>query len=170
MPSTPIYTHSFTPIRKLRQTLFARKAQNMKTSRRTLATITAGAVLAAGAYLYWDRQHSDSPPPNPGTAKSAAELGGMQALITAAKKEGSLNVIALAPTMANYGAIIDTFQIKYGIKVNSTNPYGSSQDEIDAVTQLKGTDHAPDVLDINTAAALTNAKLFARYQIGRAHV
>ena len=43
----------------------------------------------------------------------------MSALVAAAKKEGTLNVIALPPTWANYGTIISTFEKTYGIKVNS---------------------------------------------------
>ena len=89
----------------------------------------------------------------------------MNALITAAKKEGALNVIALPPTWANYGTIISTFSKKYGIKVNSANPDGSSQDEVNAVKQESGTAAAPDVLDIGMAVALQNTSLFAPYQV-----
>ena len=47
-----------------------------------------------------------------GTATSAATGGGMDALVAAAKQEGALNVIALPPDWANYGALIDGFQKK----------------------------------------------------------
>ena len=57
----------------------------------------------------------------------------MNALVAAAKKEGTLNVIALPPTWANYGAIISAFTAKYGIKVNSAIPDGTSQQEVNAV-------------------------------------
>ena len=53
-----------------------------------------------------------------GTAKSASELGGMDKLVEAAKKEGKLNVIALPPDWANYGKIIEAFEAKYGVKVD----------------------------------------------------
>lgn len=99
------------------------------------------------------------------TAKSAKDLGGMEALVAAAKKEGQLNVIALPPDWANYGEIIKGFTAKYGITVNSAQPDGSSQDEINAVKSLKGTDRAPDVLDIGMAVALANTSLFAPYQV-----
>ena len=46
----------------------------------------------------------------------------MNALVAAAKKEGTLNVIALPPTWANYGAILSAFTAKYGIKINSALP------------------------------------------------
>lgn len=101
------------------------------------------------------------------TATSAAGVGGLDALIAAAKKEGQLNVIALPRDWANYGEIIDTFSAKYGIKVNSDNPDGSSQDEINAVKSLKGQDRAPDVLDLGGAFAQSAAKegLLAPYQV-----
>ena len=68
-----------------------------------------------------------------GTATSAQAGGGMDALVTAAKAEGTLNAIALPSDWANYGNIIKTFQTKYGITVKVANPSGSSQDEVDAV-------------------------------------
>ena len=61
----------------------------------------------------------------------------MDALVEAAKKEGKLNVIALPPDWANYGEIIDAFREKYGIKINSANPDGASQDELNAVTSQR---------------------------------
>jgi len=85
------------------------------------------------------------------TATSVAAGGGMNALIAAAKKEGQLNVITLPSNWANYGAIMKDFTAKYGIKVNDANPDGSSQDELNAVNQLKGQSRAPDVLDVGTA-------------------
>ncbi|MFG2040285.1 ABC transporter substrate-binding protein [Dactylosporangium sp. NPDC048998] len=100
-------------------------------------------------------------------ATSAQDLGGLDALVAAAKAEGQLNVITLPRDWANYGEIIDTFSQKYGIKVNSDNPDGSSQDEINAVKSLKGQDRAPDVLDLGGAFAQSGAKdgLFAPYKV-----
>jgi len=91
----------------------------------------------------------------------------MDALVAAAKKEGKLNVIALPKTWANYGAIMDAFTAKYGIKITDDNPDGSSQDELNAIKQLKGTERAPDVVDVGQAAAISGAgdKLFAPYKV-----
>lgn len=99
------------------------------------------------------------------TATSATDLGGLDALVTAAKKEGALNVIALPPTWANYGEIIKAFGDKYGIKVNSAQPDGSSQDEINAADQLKGQDTAPDVFDLGGSVATANTAKFAPYKV-----
>jgi putative spermidine/putrescine transport system substrate-binding protein len=98
-------------------------------------------------------------------ATSAEEFGGMDELVKAAQDEGELNVIALPPDWANYGEIIQTFSDKYDIKVNSAQPTGASQDEINAANQLKGTDRAPDVFDLGQSVALANTDLFAPYQV-----
>ncbi|OBF40574.1 ABC transporter substrate-binding protein [Mycobacterium sp. ACS1612] len=98
-------------------------------------------------------------------AKSAADFGGMDALVAAAKKEGELNVIALPPDWANYGAIIKAFSDKYGIKVNSAQPDAASQDEINAANQQKGKSSAPDVFDLGQSVALANTAMFAPYKV-----
>jgi putative spermidine/putrescine transport system substrate-binding protein len=85
---------------------------------------------------------------------SAASGGGMAALIKAAKAEGTLNVITLPTNWANYGNIEKDFTAKYGIKIVSANPEGSSQDEINAMEQEKGQSRAPDVLDMGTSFAI----------------
>jgi putative spermidine/putrescine transport system substrate-binding protein len=85
--------------------------------------------------------------------------------VKAAQKEGTLNVIALPPDWANYGEIIKTFSDKYGIKVQSDQPDGASQDEINAAQQLKGTDRAPDVFDLGQSVALANTDMFAPYKV-----
>ncbi|MFK0296552.1 ABC transporter substrate-binding protein [Streptomyces sp. NPDC090442] len=101
------------------------------------------------------------------TAASAEDLGGMDALVAAAKKEGTLNAIALPRDWANYGALIDGFTKKYGIKINVDNPNGSSQDEISAITSRKGQDRAPDVVDLGQSFALSAAQqgLLAPYRV-----
>jgi putative spermidine/putrescine transport system substrate-binding protein len=118
-----------------------------------VATLALGACGGQGASSAWK------------TATSAAGGGGMDALVTAAKAEGKLNVIALPPDWADYGDMIKDFGAKYGIAVTSDNPDGTSSDEINAVNQKKGTDKAPDVLDLGINVALANTNLFAPYQI-----
>ncbi|WP_327743559.1 extracellular solute-binding protein [Streptomyces europaeiscabiei] len=104
---------------------------------------------------------------NAATATSAKDFGGLDALIKAAKKEGTLNAIALPRDWANYGALIDGFEKKYGIKIEVENPDGASQDEINAVTSRKGQDRAPDVLDLGSSFALSAAQqgLLAPYKV-----
>ncbi len=99
-------------------------------------------------------------------ATSAQALGGMDALVAAANKEGTLNVIALPPDWANYGAIIDAFKQKYPqIKVTSAQPDASSKDEINAANTLKGQSTAPDVFDLGQAVAATSTAMFAPYKV-----
>jgi putative spermidine/putrescine transport system substrate-binding protein len=99
------------------------------------------------------------------SAASAKDLGGMDALVAAAKKEGTLNVIALPPDWANYGEVIKAFRAKYGITVDSAQPDASSADEITAAKNLKGQSKAPDVFDLSTAVASANTSMFAPYKV-----
>jgi putative spermidine/putrescine transport system substrate-binding protein len=126
-----------------------------------LAGLAALALLGAGCS---SGSSSSSGGKNWSTVTSASAGGGMTQLIAAAKKEGTLNVIALPPTWANYGNIIKAFTKKYGINVVSQNPTGSSQDEVNAVKSENGTSKAPDVLDVGMAVALVNTSLFAPYE------
>jgi putative spermidine/putrescine transport system substrate-binding protein len=131
--------------------------------RYALVGIAAAALLAVGC------SSGNSGGSSGGTSwsakTSAAAGGGVSALVTAAKAEGTLNVIALPADWANYGTIIKDFEAKYGIKVNSANPEGSSQDEVNAVRQENGTSAAPDVLDVGMSVALANTTLFAPYEV-----
>jgi putative spermidine/putrescine transport system substrate-binding protein len=102
------------------------------------------------------------------TATSAASCGGMSALVAAAEKEGKLNVITLPSNWANYGTIMKDFQAKYpGIKITDANPEGSSQDELNAVKQLKGQGSAPDVVDVGGSFAATGQTdgYWANYEV-----
>ena len=81
----------------------------MKKSR--LFGVTAAAVLVAGlAACAPPEKKSEGEQTQSGVnasdATSAEDFGGVDALVDAAKKEGQLNVIALPPDWANYGAII----------------------------------------------------------------
>jgi putative spermidine/putrescine transport system substrate-binding protein len=99
------------------------------------------------------------------SVSSAKAGGGMSALVAAAKKEGSLNLIADPLNWTNYGEIISSFSKKYGIHVNDVNKLGTSQDEITALQTLGGQSRAPDAVDVGQSYALTNASLFAPYKV-----
>jgi putative spermidine/putrescine transport system substrate-binding protein len=90
----------------------------------------------------------------------------MSALVTAAKKEGTLNVIALPADWANYGNIIKDFTKTYGIKVTSIAPSDSSAQEVTQIQQKNGTSLAADVLDVGGSVATANTSLFAPYKVG----
>jgi putative spermidine/putrescine transport system substrate-binding protein len=140
----------------------------MKVRLRLRAGLTGVAALTVGATaLSGIASSTAGAAVNPSKATSAAAFGGMSGLVKAAKKEGTLNVITLPADWANYGNIIKDFEKKYGIKINSENPDGTSQDEINAVTSEKGQSRAPDVLDMGTSFAITAAKdgLLAPYKV-----
>jgi putative spermidine/putrescine transport system substrate-binding protein len=101
------------------------------------------------------------------TVSSASAGGGMNALVTAAGKEGQLNVITLPSNWANYGNIMKDFSAKYHIHITDANPDGSSQDELNAINQLKGQSRAPDVVDVGTAFAVKGDTegIWAPYQV-----
>ena len=136
-----------------------------RTTRSAVLIISVAAVsLGAAACGGPPDKNSDSTA-KASSATSAKDLGGMDALVKAAKKEGQLNVIALPPTWANYGNVIKAFGDKYGIKVNSAQPDAASQDEINAANTLKGTKRAPDVFDLGQSVALANTSMFAPYKV-----
>ncbi|EQD65554.1 extracellular solute-binding protein family 1, partial [mine drainage metagenome] len=101
------------------------------------------------------------------TVTSAQAGGGMAALVKAAKAEGTLTVIALPPNWANYGAIEAAFTKKYGIKIVSENPEGSSAQEVSSLKQLQGTTREPDVVDVAPQFAIQAQQqhLLAPYQV-----
>src|SRR2546427_5871685 len=77
---------------------FARRIAMRSSSRIANLGVAVAAVLvvvACGAPPRSNRSTASA-----ATAKNAASLGGMSALVTAAKKEGKLNVIALPPHWA----------------------------------------------------------------------
>nr|WP_221473500.1 ABC transporter substrate-binding protein [Planomonospora venezuelensis] len=84
----------------------------------------------------------------------------MERLVEAARKEGSLTVIALARDWVNYGEIIDSFSEEYGIKVTELEPGAGSLRQIEAAETLR-----PDVFDLSLEVAVANAGSFAPYKV-----
>jgi putative spermidine/putrescine transport system substrate-binding protein len=92
-----------------------------------------------------------SPAPTPTPTPSAADL-----LLEPARAEGQLNVIALPRDWMNYGELIRTFSLKYGITVNELTPQAGSLDELKAIrtTRVTGREAAPDVIDVGLSFAV----------------
>jgi putative spermidine/putrescine transport system substrate-binding protein len=84
----------------------------------------------------------------------------MDKLVAAAKKEGQLTTIALPHDWCGYGAMIDAFKKKYGLKVNELNPDAGSGDEVEAIKANKGNKgpQAPDVIDVGLSFGPTAKK------------
>ena len=133
--------------------------------KRKLPRVAIGIVLALA--LTSNFTVAQAAMKKPAQAQSAKDVGGLNALIKLAKKEGELNVIALPDYWANYGNIIKKFSEKYGIKVNSYDPEASSAEELVAVRTLKGQDRMPDVVDVGLQFAVQGAQegLWAPYKV-----
>jgi len=71
----------------------------------------------------------------------------MDGLVAAAKEEGQLTVIALPRDWCGYGAIIDGFKAKYGLRINELQPDAGSANQLDAIRASQGTQR-PDVIDV----------------------
>ena len=143
---------------------FLRRLEEEKFDRRKLLKrgLVAGAgltILSMPAGALAARQKALANPPLRGGAISLKEW------VAQAKKEGTLNTIALPPDWSNYGEVMSTFTKKYGIKISNDNPDGSSAQENQAVRSLKGDPRAPDVLDVSPsfAAAGANEGLYAKF-------
>jgi putative spermidine/putrescine transport system substrate-binding protein len=74
----------------------------------------------------------------------------MDALVAAAKAEGTVTTIALPHDWCNYGGVIEGFKAKYGLEVNELNPDAGSADELEAIRANKDNTgpQAPDVIDV----------------------
>ena len=107
---------------------------------RVLAALAALAIIGAGC----------SATPGASGPAASAGTGSMDALIAAAKAEGTLSTIALPHDWCNYGEIIEGFKAKYGLAVNELNPDAGSGDEIEAIKANKDNTgpQAPDVIDV----------------------
>lgn len=91
----------------------------------------------------------------------------MTALAAACKAEGKVNLIALPDEWANYKGILQSFRDKYpGVENPVANPNFSSQEELDAVVNLKGQADMPDTVDVSPAKAkiATDEGLWEPYQ------
>ncbi len=109
------------------------------------ATASVGALVAACGGT-----------PEGGTAGAPTAAGGvmaMDALVAAAKQEGTLTTIALPHDWLNYGEMIEAFKKKYSLAVNELDPNAGSGDEIEAIKANKDNKgpQAPDVIDVGFA-------------------
>ncbi|MCF8531034.1 MAG: ABC transporter substrate-binding protein [Candidatus Nanopelagicales bacterium] len=86
------------------------------------------------------------------TAASEGAFGmcgnSFEELVSAAQAEGTVNLIALPDTWANYGGILESFRTTYGIDAPVANPDASSADELTAIKTLRGQPDMPDNIDI----------------------
>ena len=128
------------------------------------------AVLALGAVAACAPPAKDNSSGGGGsdaaTATSAADVGGMDALVKAAKKEGTLNVIALPPDWANYGNDHqDASRTSTASRSTPTSRTRPARTRSTPRTSSRAPDRAPDVFDLGQSVALANTSLFAPYKV-----
>ena len=132
-----------------------------------VTTVALVAVAMPGSSATVEHSHASGV--NWATVTHLTESGptSMAALVAAAEKEGHLNVITLPANWANYGTIINDFSKKYHITINSENPEGSSQDELNAIKADAGRSDDPDVLDVGQSFGIeaANAGELAPYKV-----
>jgi len=139
----------------------------------TTRTLTRWAgLLAASAILFaacstpagTTAPSAGSAAPPPGSAAPSAASGAPsgaaggtyeefapdQALLDAAKTEGTLTTIALPHDWCNYGESISVFKERTGLSINELDPNAGSGDEIEAIRANKDNPGptAPDVVDV----------------------
>lgn len=126
--------------------------------RRLIPAIAAGALLlAACSSGSSDSGGSSAAPESSSASSSSSSSGGgsdaqcgttVDEIAVKAKEEGTVNLIALPDTWANYGGILKSFNDKYGIATPVMNPDASSADELTAIETLRGQPDMPEVIDI----------------------
>jgi len=109
-----------------------------------------GATAGAGAMLASCGPKAASCDPASLPDLSTGETIPMEDLITAAKCDGAVNIIAIPHDWANYGVAIEAFKAKYGLVMNENNPDAGSADELEAIRANKGNKgpEVPDTVDV----------------------
>lgn len=132
-----------------------------------LLPLSATALVVAALTLTGCSSSSDQSAESPwATATTAEAGGGMEALISAAQEEGTLNTMGLFDDWANYGALKSAFTEKYGIEINNDVSMSSSQEQINVIQQRVGQDRSIDYLDTGVSFAEDGAaqNLLAEYR------
>ena len=136
---------------------------------KTAALVMTAAVVMAACAPAATPTPTAVPTAVPATAAATTAPSGMDALVAAAKAEGTLTTIALPHDWCNYGGVIDGFKKKYGIAVNELSPDAGSGDEIQAIKANQGNTgpQAPDVIDVGLSfgPSSKNEKLIQPYKV-----
>ncbi len=132
-----------------------------------VTTVALVAVAIPGSSAAVEHSHASGVNWSTVTHLTTSGPTSMAALVAAAEKEGHLNVITLPTNWANYGTIMTTFSKLYHISINSENPEGSSQDELNAIKADAGRSDDPDVLDVGQSFGIeaANAGELAPYRV-----
>lgn len=136
-------------------------------ARRLGVAAAATGLVAAGVVAYGAADNASSAAVDWSSAQSAAQGGGMAALVAAAKAEGQLTLIADPLDWANYGGVIKAFENTYGIQVTDEDQNDTSAQELEAIESDKGESTEPDAVDVSGPAAQQGSVAgdFASYKV-----
>ena len=132
--------------------------EDLTTTRALPRLIVLGAAIVLIVAACNQGGTATSGPSGGGGGGGYAQFDPDDALLAAAKEEGTLSTIALPHDWCNYGSregwtgptIIDTFKERTGLAVNELDPNAGSGDEIEAIkaNQNNPGPQAPDVIDV----------------------
>lgn len=106
-------------------------------------------LLTIGAALMFIASACGTSTGSPAGSGAAGAWVPDPALLTAAKAEGTLNVIALPHDWCGYGPILTAFKAATGLTLNEITPDAGSGQEVDAIkNNPNGGPAAPDVIDV----------------------
>lgn len=124
-------------------------------------TVMAAAFAVAASVVVAGCAAAPTPAPAPsGSASSNTTQGdfgvcgnSFDELVASAQAEGTVNLIALPDSWANYKGILQSFRDLYGIENPVQNPDASSADELTAIETLRGQSGMPEVVDVGPSFA-----------------
>ena len=147
-----------------------------RVSRGFAASLVVGSLVLAACGDDETTKTTDAPTTTGGsvtsdstaTSDTTGEEDPLAALYQECLDNGAkVNLIALPDEWANYKGVIQSFKDKYpGVDAPVQNPNGSSQEELDAIVNLKGQDDMPDAIDVSPAKAqiATDEGLWSPYE------
>ena len=109
--------------------------------------------LALGALVLAACSPTEADTTDPGAPAASADTTiqcgtTVEEVAAAAAEEGTVNLIALPDTWANYAGILESFRTTYGIDAPVANPDASSADELTAIQTLRGQPDMPEAVDV----------------------
>jgi putative spermidine/putrescine transport system substrate-binding protein len=126
------------------------------TTKRTVtrwSALLAGAAIVVAACSTGGGTASEAPASDGAGSDAYEAFAPDQALLDAAKAEGTVTTIALPHDWCNYGESIEVFKERTGLEVNELDPNAGSGDELEAIKANKDNKgpQAPDVIDVGLA-------------------
>jgi putative spermidine/putrescine transport system substrate-binding protein len=96
---------------------------------------------------------------------SASSGGGMDALVAAARQEGTLNLSAAPSSWAGYDALVSGFEAKFGVHANVMVSGDSAEQIAAAASRSPSPGGVPDVFALDEDVAAAHTAMFAPYLV-----